>query len=125
MEFCAHRTAHQPRRTRLVKVVALAYGKQRNAPNFDTFTLKLTPIDGAGCVFRLASEVLPADALTSIQAKVYAVLRDTFSADGATKSEWQRTCADTEVTFLETKNGRSRRIPLSPASHRHQGQSSG
>ena len=75
-------------------VVHVECSKQRNAPTFETFTLKLTPVPDGGCVFRLASDVLPATTLTPVQAKVYAVLRDTFSADGATKGEWQRTCAD-------------------------------
>jgi hypothetical protein len=47
-----------------------------------------------GCVFRLASDVLPSATLTAAQVKVLSVLRDTFAAEGATKSEWQRTCAD-------------------------------
>jgi KaiC/GvpD/RAD55 family RecA-like ATPase len=75
-------------------VVHVECSKQRNAPNFDTFTLKLTPVPDGGCVFRLASDVLPTNTLTAVQAKVYAVLRDTFAAEGATKGEWQRTCAD-------------------------------
>jgi len=60
----------------------------------------LTPVLGGGCVFRLASDVLPSQGLTTAQAKVFDVLRDTFAADGATKSEWQRVCQDvSERTF--------------------------
>ena len=82
-------------------VIHLECSKQRNAAPFDKLCLKLLPAaDGTGCVLRLASDVLPASALTPAQAKVYAILRDTFSIDGATKSEWQRTCHDMpERTF--------------------------
>lgn len=75
-------------------VVHVECSKQRNAGPFETVTLKLTPLEDGGCVFRLASDVLPAVQLTPIQGKVYTVLRDTFAADGATKSEWQRSCQD-------------------------------
>ena len=81
-------------------VVILECSKQRNGPPFDTITLKLTPVQGGGCVFRLASDVLPSQGLTTAQAKVLGVLRDTFAAEGATKSEWQRVCQDIpERTF--------------------------
>ena len=81
-------------------VVHVECSKQRNAGPFDTITLKLTPIAEGGCVFRLASDVLPSQSLTVAQAKVYDVLRETFAADGATKSEWARTCANVpERTF--------------------------
>jgi hypothetical protein len=66
----------------------------RNGPPFETLTLKLTPVPEGGRVFRLASDVLPGMELSAIQAKALTTLRDVFSADGATKSEWQRTCAD-------------------------------
>ena len=76
-------------------VVKLECSKMRNGPLFQTITLKLTPVpDGSGCVFRLASDVLPSATLSASQTKVLAVLTDVFSADGATKSEWQRTCPD-------------------------------
>jgi len=75
-------------------VVHVECSKMRNGPTFDAFTLKLTPIPEGGCVFRLASDVLPSATLTAAQTKVLSVLRDTFAAEGATKSEWQRTCAD-------------------------------
>jgi hypothetical protein len=75
-------------------LVHVECSKQRNAPNFDTFQIKLTPVEGGGCVFRSAADVLPASGLTTVQTKVLEVLRETFSADGATKSEWQRTCGD-------------------------------
>ena len=42
----------------------------------------------------MASDVLPSSALTPIQTKVLGILQDNFAADGATKSEWQRTCQD-------------------------------
>jgi hypothetical protein len=74
-------------------VVHVECSKQRNAAPFETLTLKLTPVPEGGCVFRLASDVLPAHELTATQAKVYGVLCD-FQADGATKSEWERSCAD-------------------------------
>ena len=49
---------------------------------------------GIGCVFRLAADALPSATLSASQRKVLAVLTDVFSADGATKSEWQRTCEE-------------------------------
>lgn len=75
--------------------------KQRNGAPFDKLVLKMTPDqDGSGCVLRLADEVLPSVSLSTAQAKVLGVLRDTFGFDGATKSEWQRTCHDiAERTF--------------------------
>ncbi|HXG89319.1 MAG TPA: AAA family ATPase [Vicinamibacterales bacterium] len=75
--------------------------KQRNAAPFDKMTLKLIPAAGGeGCVMRLAADVLPSTELTLAQAKVYAVLRDSFTEDGASKSEWQRSCPDVpERTF--------------------------
>jgi hypothetical protein len=75
--------------------------KQRNAAPFEKLLLKLIPgPDGAGCVMRLASDVLPSSELSAAQAKAYAVLRDSFTADGATKSEWLRSCPDLpERTF--------------------------
>jgi len=76
-------------------VIHVECSKQRNAAPFDKLILKLTPDqDGEGCVLRLASDVLPCSGLTPTQVKAYAILRDTFAADGATKSEWQRTCQD-------------------------------
>lgn len=76
-------------------VVKLECTKMRNGPAFPTLNLKLTPVpDANGLVFRLASEVLPSGTLSLSQTKVLAVLTDVFSADGASKSEWQRTCAD-------------------------------
>lgn len=74
-------------------VVKLECSKMRNGPMFDTLTLKLLPVEG-GCVFRLASDVLPSKMLSVTQTRVLAVLTDVFSADGATKSEWQRACGE-------------------------------
>ena len=48
----------------------------------------------------LASDVLTGEGLSVNQAKALAVMRDTFDGDGATKSEWQRSCPDIpERTF--------------------------
>ena len=75
-------------------IVRLECNKQRNGSPFKAITLKLTEIPEGGCIFRLASDLAPTAVLTSIQVKVLDALRDTFSADGATKSEWQKTCSD-------------------------------
>jgi hypothetical protein len=76
-------------------VILMECSKQRNAAPFDRTLLRLVPgVDGSACVLRLATDVLPASGLSTTQSKVYAVLRDTFAANGATKSEWQRTCQD-------------------------------
>lgn len=77
-------------------VVAVEASKQRNGESGkELFKLKLVPLpDGEGCVFRLASDVLPSATMTAAQAKIYAVLRDSFGPDGATKTEWQRCCTD-------------------------------
>jgi hypothetical protein len=75
-------------------VVKLECSKMRNGPPFETLTLKLTPVPEGGRVFRLASDVLPSSVLSPTQTKVLTTLADVFSADGATKSEWQRACAD-------------------------------
>ena len=82
-------------------VIHVECSKQRNAAPFDKLLLKLLPTpEGDGCVMRLATDVLPSSSLTPAQAKVYAVLRDSFTTDGATKSEWQRSCQDVaERTF--------------------------
>lgn len=45
-------------------------------------------------MLRLASDVLPSSHLSISQQKALAVLRETFSSDGATKSEWERACQD-------------------------------
>jgi hypothetical protein len=69
--------------------------KQRNGPPFEPITLKLLPLPGGGCVLRLASDVLAGSELTTLQAKVFGVLRETFGAGtGATKSEWRSACQD-------------------------------
>lgn len=75
-------------------IVKLECNKQRNGPPFKALTLKLTELPEGGCVFRLAADMAPATELTTIQRKVYDALRDTFAAEGATKSEWQSTCND-------------------------------
>lgn len=82
-------------------VVHVESSKQRNGPPFPTFPLRLTAgPDGEGVVFRHAADVLPDDTLTTAQAKALSILRDTFGRDGASKSEWQRTCPDIpERTF--------------------------
>lgn len=82
-------------------VIHVECSKQRNAAPFERLTLRLTPMpDGDGCILRRADDVLQGDELTPAQAKVLQVLRDTFSSEGATKTEWQRTCADVnERTF--------------------------
>lgn len=81
-------------------VIHLESSKQRNAAPFERLTLKLSPVDGGGCVLRLADDVLPAAGLTAAQTQAYNVLRDTFAANGATKGEWQRTCLGvSERTF--------------------------
>jgi len=75
--------------------IHLECSKQRNAAPFEKLLLKMVPTpEGDGCVLRLATDVLSTSDLTLVQAKVYAILRDTFAATGATKSEWQRTCHD-------------------------------
>ncbi|HEY0876689.1 MAG TPA: AAA family ATPase [Vicinamibacterales bacterium] len=82
-------------------VIHVECSKQRNAAPFERLTLRLTPMpDGDGCILRRADDVIQGETLTPAQTKVLAVLRETFGADGATKTEWQRTCADVnERTF--------------------------
>jgi len=81
-------------------VIAVECSKQRNAAPFSKLTLKLTPVEGGGCVLRLASDVLASADLSPAQQKVIGILRDTFGEDGATKSDWQKACADiSERTF--------------------------
>lgn len=80
-------------------IVRLECNKQRNGSQFEALTLKLVETPD-GCVFRLLQDVAPTTVLTPAQQKALDALRDTFSADGATKSEWQRTCSDIqERTF--------------------------
>jgi hypothetical protein len=71
--------------------------------------------------------VIPTNDLTPMQAKALAILRDTFSTDGATKSEWQRACQDiAERTFHRVAKvlsergmcGRSARTSVSPGGSR-------
>jgi hypothetical protein len=82
-------------------VVEVECSKQRNAAPFEKLTLKLVPApDGQGCVFRLRDDVLPSPALTVSQRKAYERLKDGFSVDGATKTEWLKVCSDMpERTF--------------------------
>lgn len=76
-------------------LVHVECSKQRNGPPFAPFSLKLVPVpDAAGCVLRLANEVLPSSALTVTQRKALVTLRENFGTDGATKTEWQRACQD-------------------------------
>jgi len=76
-------------------VIHVECSKQRNAAPFETFTLKLTPVpDVGGVVVRLAAEVLPSSALTPLQEKVLAALRETATSRGVTKGEWQKCCQD-------------------------------
>lgn len=81
--------------------ITVEINKNRNGATGETFNLRLVPaVDGDGCVQRLASDVQTSGTLSTAQSKVFAVLRDTFAADGATKSEWQRSCPDVpERTF--------------------------
>lgn len=75
-------------------VIHVEGSKQRNGSPFPPITLKLVPIAEGGCVLRLASDVLPSSSLTTVQQKVYTILRETFAASGATKSEWRNAAAD-------------------------------
>ena len=82
-------------------LIAVEINKNRNGATGETFNLRLVPApEGNGCVLRLASDVLTESTLTTAQAKVYAMLRDNFAADGATKSQW---IATTRIS----RNGRS------------------
>src|SRR4029078_12261035 len=75
-------------------VIHVECSKQRNASPFPPMTLKLVPVPEGGCVLRLARDGLASDGLTPTQDKVFTVLRDTFAATGATKSEWRSACQD-------------------------------
>jgi hypothetical protein len=80
----------------VIQVESSKQGTRDRSP----IVLKLVADAHGGCVFRLASQVLPESGLTVAQAKCLGVLRDPFSAEGATKSEWQRACQDVpERTF--------------------------
>ena len=82
-------------------LILVESSKQRNAAPFDKLVLKLVPApEGEGCVLRLAEDVLPAVTLRPAQRKAYSTLVDSFTSDGATKGEWQRTCQEIpERTF--------------------------
>jgi hypothetical protein len=82
-------------------VIHVECSKQRNAAPFERLTLQLTPMpDGDGCILRRADDVIQGAALSPAQLKALSVLRETFGADGASKTEWQRSCADlNERTF--------------------------
>jgi hypothetical protein len=74
--------------------------KQRNGPAFEPIPLRLVPVNEGGCVLRLAGDIPSPLNLTAAQEKALRMLRDTFGAMGATKSEWQRACQDVkERTF--------------------------
>ena|SRR5436190_2141029 len=86
--------------TQVDDVILVECSKQRNGPPFAPVTLKPVPLPDGGITLRLASQVLQSSGLTTAQTKALAVLRDTFTADGATKAEWQRACHDVaERTF--------------------------
>jgi hypothetical protein len=59
-------------------------------------------------VLRLASDVLPSSHLSISQQKVLTVLRETFSSDGATKSEWERACHDIQPHVPPGREGAGR-----------------
>jgi len=72
--------------------VEVECSKQRNGAPFPKLTLKPVPVPEGGCVLRLAADVMAGPELTPTQAAVLSILQETFMADGATKSEWQRAC---------------------------------
>lgn len=82
-------------------VITVEINKNRNGATGETFNLRLVPApDGDGCVLRLAADVLTTSALSAAQQKALTVLTSTFSAAGATKTEWRSTCQDmAERTF--------------------------
>jgi hypothetical protein len=88
-------------------VITLEASKQRQAESGrEVCTLKLVPApDGAGCVFRLAKDVLASAGMTAAQSKIFAVLRDSFGIEGATKTEWLKCCNDVaDRTFYHAAN---------------------
>jgi hypothetical protein len=97
--------------------IVVECSKQRNAAPFDTFTLKLTVVDAGGAVLQLAGDApQPTASLTLTQAKALSILRDTFAANGATKTEWQCACVDvSERSFhraakMLVENGRVHQV---------------
>jgi hypothetical protein len=66
--------------------------KERNAAPFETIRLKLTAADGGGCVFKFAGDVEPTGELTPKQLKALRVLSEGFPAEGASATNWQKTC---------------------------------
>lgn len=72
--------------------------KERNAAPFETIQLKLTPIDGAGCVFRFAGDVAPTGELSGPQLRALRVLSDGFPAEGATATNWQKACEVAQIS---------------------------
>jgi hypothetical protein len=76
-------------------VINVECSKQRNGAPFEPLLLKLSPVEeSGGVVLRLATDVLPSSSLTPVQAKCFTALRDTFAANGATKTEWRAACVD-------------------------------
>jgi len=74
--------------------------KQRNGAAFKTQKLRLVVMPEGGCVLRPAAAVAASATLTSAQIKALSVLRESFLAEGATKTEWQRSLPDMqERTF--------------------------
>ena len=82
-------------------VVHMESSKQRNGPAFPTITLRLVPgPDGQGVVFRTASEVMSGRNTLAGTGQGVRRAAGHLRDDGATKSEWQRTCHDiAERTF--------------------------
>lgn len=91
--------------SRVDDVAHLDCSKQKEAPPFDTVTLKLVPVPGTdSCTLRLESDVLPSTQLTTTQQRMLTALRTSFLQDGASVAEWRATLPDvSERTFYRAR----------------------
>ena len=99
-------------------VVKVENNKQRNGSWFPAFELRLTAL-GKSVVLRPAKDVVaPFGALSEHQRRALTVLRDTFTAEGPTKTEWLKASTATgmsESTFWRASKELLERNYVTPA----------
>jgi hypothetical protein len=73
--------------------IKLSCTKQKDSAEFAPISLKLVPT-GDSCVLRLASQVIPTEALSDKQAQLLAALRSGATTHGLTTQEWRASVPD-------------------------------
>ena len=84
--------------------IKLSCTKHKDSAAFAPISLKLVPT-GDSCVLRLASQVIPTEALSDKQAQLLAALRSGATTHGLTTQEWRTSVPDVvERTYHAARN---------------------